>query len=68
MPFELFVAIRYLREGRLQTWLILAGVGVGVGVIIFLSALINGLQQSLIDRTLGSQAQVVVRHPEEMPG
>ena len=67
MPFELFVALRYLREGRLQTWLILAGVGVGVGVIIFLSALINGLQQSLIDRTLGSQAQVVVRPPEEMP-
>ena len=67
MPFELFVALRYLREGRLQTWLILAGIGVGVGVIIFLSALINGLQQSLIDRTLGSQAQVVVRHPEEMP-
>jgi len=67
VPFELFVALRYLREGRLQTWLILAGVGVGVGVIIFLSALINGLQQSLIDRTLGSQAQVVVRPPEEMP-
>ncbi len=67
MPFELFVALRYLRDGRLQTWLILAGVGVGVGVIIFLSALINGLQQSLIDRTLGSQAHVVVRAPEEMP-
>jgi lipoprotein-releasing system permease protein len=67
MPFELFVALRYLKEGRLQTWLILAGIGVGVGVIIFLSALINGLQQSLIERTLGSQAQVVVRHPEEMP-
>lgn len=67
MPFELFVALRYLREGRLQTWLILAGIGVGVGVIIFLSALINGLQESLIDRTLGSQAQVVVRPPEEMP-
>jgi lipoprotein-releasing system permease protein len=67
VPFELFVALRYLRDGRLQTWLILAGVGVGVGVIIFLSALINGLQQSLVDRTLGSQAYVVVRPPEEMP-
>ena len=55
MPFDLFVALRYLREGRLQTWLILAGVGVGVGVIIFLSALINGLQKSLIDRNLFHQ-------------
>ena len=67
MPFELIVALRYLREGRAQTWFILTGVGVGVGVIIFLSALINGLQQSLIDRTLGTQAHVVVRPREEMP-
>jgi lipoprotein-releasing system permease protein len=67
MPFELFVAIRYLRDGRLQTLLILTGIGVGVGVIIFLSALITGLQDSLIDRTLGSQALVSVRPPEEMP-
>lgn len=67
MPFELFVALRYLKDGRLQTWLILAGIGVGVGVIIFLSALITGLQESIIDRTLGSQAHVVVRPPEEAP-
>lgn len=67
MPFELFVALRYLRDGRLQTLLILTGIGVGVGVIIFLSALITGLQDRLIDRTLGSQALVSVRPPEEMP-
>jgi lipoprotein-releasing system permease protein len=67
MPFELLVALRYLREGKGQTWLILAGIGVGVGVIIFLSALIGGLQTSLIARTLGTQAHVVVRPREEMP-
>jgi len=67
VPFELFVALRYLRDGRLQTLLILTGIGVGVGVIIFLSALITGLQSSLIDRTLGSQPLVVVRPPEDMP-
>jgi lipoprotein-releasing system permease protein len=67
MPFEIFVALRYLRDGRGQTWLILAGVGVGVGVIIFLSALIGGLQESLIRRTLGTQAHVVVRPREEIP-
>src|SRR5690606_1363911 len=67
MPFELIVALRYLREGRGQTWLILTGVGVGVGVIIFLSALIGGLQDSLIERTLGTQAHVVVRPREEIP-
>lgn len=67
MPFELIMALRYLREGRGQTWLILTGVGVGVGVIIFLSALISGLQTSLITRTLGTQAHVVVRPREEIP-
>lgn len=67
MPFELLVALRYLREGKGQTWLILTGIGVGVGVIIFLSALIGGLQVSLVARTLGTQAHVVVRPREEMP-
>ncbi len=67
MPFELFVALRYLKDQRRQSGLILAGIGVGVGVIIFLSALITGLQQSIVDRTLGSQAHVVIRPPEEAP-
>ena len=67
MPFELIVALRYLREGRGQTVLILTGIAVGVGVIVFLSALINGLQASLIEQTLGSQAHVVVRPVEDMP-
>lgn len=67
MPFELFVALRYLRDGRLQTVLILTGIAVGVGVIIFLSALITGLQESLIAQTLGSQPLVVVSPPGEDP-
>lgn len=67
MPFELFVALRYLREGRMQTLLILCGIGVGVGVIVFLSALIGGLQRSLVASTLGTQPQVVVRPREELP-
>jgi len=67
VPFEWMVAIRYLREGRAQSLLILAGVAVGVGVIVFLSALISGLQVSLIDRTLGTQAHIVLKRPDEMP-
>ena len=67
MPFAWLVALRFLREGRAQTILILAGISVGVGVMVFLSALINGLQASLIARTLGSQAHVVVRPSEEIP-
>ncbi len=60
MPFEWFVALRYLREGRAQTALILAAVSVGVSVIVFLSALINGLQTNLIKQTLGFQPHVTL--------
>jgi lipoprotein-releasing system permease protein len=67
MPFEWLVAIRYLREGRAQSLLILGGVAVGVGVIVFLSALISGLQVSLVDRTLGTQAHIVLRRPDDAP-
>lgn len=65
MPFEWFVALRYMRDARGQTALILAAVGVGVSVIVFLSALISGLQASLIEKTLGSQPHITVRMPRE---
>ncbi len=67
MRFEPFVALRFLREGGMQTVLILAGASVGVAVIVFLSALIDGLQANLIRQTLGAQAHVVVRPPDEAP-
>ena len=64
MSFDWFVALRYLREGKVQTGLILGAVSVGVAVVVFLSALIGGLQSSLIAKTLGSQAHVVVHPPD----
>jgi lipoprotein-releasing system permease protein len=63
---EWFIALRFLRDGRMQSVLIVAGVGVGVAVVVFLSALISGLQANLIAQTLGSQAHIVVRAPEEV--
>ncbi|MBK5206487.1 MAG: ABC transporter permease, partial [Polaromonas sp.] len=66
MPFELLVALRFLREGRMQSALILAGVTGGVAVIIFLTQLINQLQGTIIDRVMGSQAHVVIRPLEEV--
>ena len=66
MTFELLVALRFLREGRMQSVLILAGVTGGVAVIIFLTQLINQLQGTIIDRVLGSQAHVVIRPLEEV--
>jgi lipoprotein-releasing system permease protein len=65
LPFEFLIALRFLREGRMQTALILLGVTGGVAVIVFLSQLISQLQATIIDRVLGSQAHVVVRPLEE---
>ena len=64
LPFAWMVCLRYLREGRMQTVLILAGVTGGVAVIIFLTTLISQLQESIIDKTLGSQAHIVIRPPQ----
>ena len=61
LPFAWMVCLRYLREGRMQTVLILAGVTGGVAVIIFLTTLISQLQASIIDKTLGSQAHIVLK-------
>jgi lipoprotein-releasing system permease protein len=65
MGFAWIAALRFLREGRNQSLLIIGGVAVGVGVMVFLSALIGGLQTSLIQQTLGSQAHIVIRAPDD---
>ena len=66
MPFELIAALRFLRDGLAQTLLIIAGVALGVAVIVFMSALIAGLQGNIVRRTLSAQAHVVVLPPEEV--
>lgn len=65
MPFEWFVALRYLREGKMQTALILGAVSIGIAVVVFLSALIGGLQASLISKILGAQAHIIVHLPDQ---
>lgn len=67
LPFEWIVALRFLREGRMQSLLIVAGTTVGVAVIIFITALVNSLQSGLAERTLSTQAHIVVKPPEDEP-
>ena len=60
------IAISFLREGRIQSLMITLGVAIGVAVIIFITALIQGLQTNLIDSTLGSQAHIRLVAPDEV--
>lgn len=58
--FELQLAARFLLENRSQTILILLGIAVGVGVMVFLSALIDGLQSDLIKKTVGNSPHIII--------
>jgi lipoprotein-releasing system permease protein len=66
LPFEWIVAIRFVREGRLQTLFIIAGVALGIAVIVFMSALITGLQTSFIRRVLSAQGHIQLLPPKEV--
>ena len=65
LPFEWIVAIRFLREGRVQTAFIVGGVAIGVAVIVFMSALMTGVQANMIRRTLTGQAHIQLTQPKE---
>jgi lipoprotein-releasing system permease protein len=61
LPFEVIAAVRFLGEGLVQTLLIIVGAAVGVSVIVFMSALLDGVQANILNRVLSTQAQVVVQ-------
>jgi lipoprotein-releasing system permease protein len=65
-PFEWITAIRFLKEGRMQTIFIITGIAIGVGVIVFMSALLTSLQANFIKRVLTSQPHVQILPPEEI--
>ena len=66
LGFERQVAIRFLREGRMQTVLIVFGVAAGVAVVAYISALISGLQRNTLEKTLGAQAHVTLSAPDDV--
>lgn len=57
MIFELKIALRFMKSGKSQTMFIVVGIALGVTVVIFLGLLINSLQDSLVDQTIGNSEQ-----------
>ncbi|TFU05870.1 ABC transporter permease [Polymorphobacter arshaanensis] len=66
LPFEWIAAVRFLREGRMQTVFIILGITIGVGVIVFMSALLTGLQANFLNRVLTSSAQIQLLPPDQV--
>ncbi|MDD8025683.1 MAG: FtsX-like permease family protein [Acidobacteriota bacterium] len=65
--FNLSVAFRFLKEGRMQTALILIGITLGIAVQVFLNALIMDLQLSLVEDTVGRSPHITATMPDDVP-
>ena len=65
-PVEWIAASRFLREGRMQTISTLLGIGIGVGVIIFMSAALAGQMANITRRVLSAQAHIVLVPAQEI--
>ena len=65
-PFEWIAAMRFMREGLVQTLLIVVGVALGVAVIVFMYATLSGLQANIMRRTLNYMAPIVVIPPQQV--
>jgi len=69
VPFEWFIAWRYLKAKRKQgfisiiTWISIGGVAVGVTALIVVLAVMSGFEVDLRDKILGTTSHVIVlRH------
>jgi lipoprotein-releasing system permease protein len=63
LPFR--IALRFLTSNKGQTILIALGIAVGVSVQIFIGSLIQGLQKSLVDKTIGNSSQITITSDKE---
>ncbi len=60
MLYGLKIALRYLTANKAQTALLVSGVAVGVFIFIFMSALIGGLAEFILSRTVGDISHVTI--------
>src|SRR5580704_9408218 len=65
LPFELFLALRYLRPKRtfvsIITLISILGVALGVAVLIIVISVMSGFDHDLRDKILGFQAHLTVK-------
>ncbi len=60
MLYALKIATRYLTANKAQTALLVTGVAVGVFIFIFMSALIGGLAEFILSRTVGDISHITI--------
>ena len=67
MLYALKIAARYLTANKAQTALLVTGVAVGVFIFIFMSALIGGLAEFILSRTVGDIAHITIEAETDDP-
>jgi lipoprotein-releasing system permease protein len=67
MRYALKIAARYLSASKVQTALLVTGVAVGVFIFIFMSALIGGLAELILSRTVGDISHVTIQAEDRDP-
>ncbi|MDD3960171.1 MAG: ABC transporter permease, partial [Oscillospiraceae bacterium] len=65
MKLSYQIATRFLKSALTQTLIIILGIGIGVSVQIFIGSLIQGLQKSLVNTTIGNAAHVSVTDDDD---
>lgn len=59
------IANRFLWSNKVQTLFIALGIAIGVAVQVFIGSLITGLQESLINKTIGNSPQIKITSEEK---
>lgn len=60
MKLSFNIARKFLFSNLSQTIIIILGIGVGISVQIFIGSLIQGLQKSLVEKTIGNSSQITI--------
>ncbi|NBB98065.1 MAG: FtsX-like permease family protein [Alphaproteobacteria bacterium] len=67
MLYGLKIATRYLTASKAQTALLVLGVAVGVFIFVFMSALIGGLAEFILSRTVGDISHITIEADDPDP-
>jgi len=61
MSLAFRIALRFLTSNKGQTLMIALGIAIGISVQIFIGSLIQGLQVSLVDATIGRASHITIQ-------
>ena len=62
------IALRFLKSGGTQTTLIVIGIAIAISIQLFVGLLIDSLQRTLVDRTLGNTPHITIVSATDVAG